>query len=161
MESWALREPVGRRQLDAALSIAEQLLSKSKKPEETARNLIYSLAKRFRGYLAIRLYMAENKLQNGDALKRRMDAMEPSERRTLIATELTIVSSNTWSAKFTADEALRYTPQELIQAIRAIRDAILSLNSGTGAVGLSAKAAAQLVLENTLVKIISTNGGRR
>ena len=90
-----------------------------------------------------------------------MDAMEPSERRTLIATELTIVSSNTWSAKFTADEALRYTPQELIQAIRAIRDAILSLNSGTGAVGLSAKAAAQLVLENTLVKIISTNGGRR
>lgn len=161
MESWALREPVGRRQLDAALSIAEQLLSKSKKPEDTARNLIYSLAKRFRGYLAIRLYMAENKLQNGDALKRRMDAMEPSERRTLIATELTIVSSNTWSAKFTADEALRYTPQELIQAIRAIRDSILSLNSGTGAVGLSAKAAAQLVLENTLVKIISTNGGRR
>ena len=51
-----------------------------------------------------------------------------------------------WRAKFAADNALNYSPDELIDAVSILRDALLS----TVADGVSPR----IALENALIKII-------
>ncbi len=151
-ENWAIQDPVGKRNLSAALSQAERLMARDKAPENTARSLLYGLARQFRTAMVLRLYMAEHRLASGNALKARLESLSPEERKKDNGETGGVLTGNLWKLKFAADDALNYTPHELIQAIVTIRDTLLTLNTG----GLPAP----VELENALLKILPREGKR-
>ncbi|MGN0867700.1 MAG: DNA polymerase III subunit delta [Oligosphaeraceae bacterium] len=151
-ENWAIQDPVGKRNLAAALSQAERLMARDKNPEDTARSLLYGLARQFRTAMSLRLYMAEHRLASGNALKSRLESLSPEERKKENGETGGLLAGNLWKLKFSADDALNYTPHELIQAIVTLRDTLLTLNTG----GLPAP----VELENALLKILPKEGRR-
>ena len=151
-ENWALQDPVGNRRLAEALSLAERLLAKDKKPEAVARTLLNGLGRQFRTAMVLRLYMAEHRFSSGSALQAHLAKLPPEEKKKAIAETGGILAENPWKIKFAADQALNYTPHELIQAIGIVCDTLRTLNTG----GLPAP----VELENALLKILPKTNAR-
>lgn len=129
-ENWAIGDPVGNRDLPGTLSLVEMLMARDKDPDGTARALLYSLGRQFRTFISLRIYMAMNRLKSGMQLKEHLEAMTMEEKRKLAAGDAPFATGNTWRNKFQADQAMNYSPHELIQAICTVRDALLAINSG-------------------------------
>ena len=145
-ENWGLTDPVGKRDLAATLSMVEMLLARSKEPAVVARQLLTSLSRTFLQDLSIRLYMAENRLRTSMDLKNHLDGLDATKKRELAAVDAPWANYNVWRVKFAADAALAYRPDELIDAICILRDALLE----TTTTGVSTEVA----LENALLKIL-------
>ena len=145
-ENWGLTDPVGRRDLAAALSMVEMLLARSKEPAVVARQLLASLGRTFLQNLSIRLYMAEKRLATPMDLKNHLDGLEPAQKRELAAGDAPWANFNPWRAKFAADAAMKFQPAELIDAIQTVRDALWA----TTTTGVSTAVA----LENALLQIL-------
>ena len=149
-ENWGLTDPVGRRDLAAALSMVEMLLARSKEPAVVARQLLTSLGRTFMQNLSIRLYMAEKRLATSMELKNHLDGLEPAQKRDLAAVDAPWANFNSWRVKFAADAAMKYQPAELISAIRIVRDALCD----TTTTGVPTAVA----LENALMQILPSKG---
>ncbi|MBR4125028.1 MAG: hypothetical protein IKR13_02385 [Victivallales bacterium] len=145
-ENWGLTDPVGKRDLAATLSMVEMLLARTKDPASVARQLLVSLSRTFLQDLSIRLYMAENRLKNSMDLKNHLDGLDSERKRELAACDAPWANFNPWRVKFAADAALAYQPDELIDAVRVLRDALLD----TTTTGVSTEVA----LENALLQIL-------
>ncbi|MBO4619654.1 MAG: hypothetical protein J5654_06030 [Victivallales bacterium] len=145
-ESWGLTDPVGKRDLPATLSMVEKLLARSKEPAGIARQLLASLARNFLQNLSIRLYMAENHLNTSMDLKRHLDGLEATKKRELAAGDAPWANYNAWRVKFAADAAMAYSPNELIDAVRILRDSLLE-STTTGV-------STEVALENALLQIV-------
>ncbi|MBQ4479980.1 MAG: hypothetical protein II943_05020 [Victivallales bacterium] len=150
-ENWGLTDPVGKRDLAASLSMVEMLLARSKEPAVVARQLLTSLARTFLQNLSIRLYMAENRLKSSMDLKNHVEGLDAARKRELSGGDAPWASQNAWRIKFAADAALSYRPEELMEAIRILRDALL--DSTTTGVPTA------VALENALLKILPKTGG--
>ena len=145
-ENWGLTDPVGKRDLPATLSMVEMLLARSKEPQVIARQLLTSLSRTFLQDLSIRLYMAEKNIRTSMELKSHLDGLEPAQKRVLASGDAPWANFNPWRVKFAADAAMAYRPDELIDAIRILRDALLD----TTTTGVSTEVA----LENALLQIL-------
>ena len=150
-ENWGLTDPVGKRDLPAALSMVEMLLARSKEPSAIARQLLTSLARTFLQNLSIRLYMAENRLKASMDLKNHIDGLDNARKRELASGDAPWATQNAWRIKFAADAALAYRPEELVRAIGVLRDALLA-STTTGV-------PTEVALENALVQILPKTGG--
>ena len=96
--------------------------------------------------LSIRLYMAENRLNSSMDLKRHLDGLEAPKKRELAAGDAPWANYNAWRVKFAADAAMAYSPNELIDAVRILRDSLLE-STTTGV-------STEVALENALLQIL-------
>lgn len=149
-QSWAVAEALGQRDLQKSLAVADSLVSQSKNPEQTARALIMSAAGFFRQSLRILVLMHENRLATPVALKRYLEAL-PGEKKSKDRREIT--GLHPYRAMKLAEQARRYSPHEMIQAIRILRDALWQT--------VSSSTAASVALENALLQIIGWQSCRR
>ncbi|MBO7741854.1 MAG: hypothetical protein J6S21_04800 [Victivallales bacterium] len=146
-QAWALGDPVGKRQLSQTLSVLEMLFAREKDPDGMARMQLNMMARQFIVWLELRLIMAEKRMRSSMDLKNWWDgSIPPEQRKAWRAAKSQLADYKGWRAKFAADNALNYTPDELIDAVSILRDALVS----TVADGVPPRVA----LENALMKIV-------
>ncbi len=145
-ESWAIGDPIGKRNVPEVLSMVERLLSRTDKPDENARLMLNQIGRLFTQWLAVRLTMAENRLKTSMALKEFVATLSAEQKQELSSKGDKVVTMNMWRAKFMADNALNYTPSELIAGVCVVRDALLSI--------VLAGVPGTVALENALMQIL-------
>jgi len=142
-QAWALTEALGQRNLAQSLAMADSLIAQSKYPEQTARTLIMSAAGFFRQSLRILLLMRENRLASPNALKQYLETLSPDKKS---RDRREITGMHPFRAFKLAEQAKRYAPQEMIQAIKILRDALWQT--------ISSSTSATVALENALLQIV-------
>jgi DNA polymerase III delta subunit len=96
--SWALTDALGKRDTSESLRVVSVLL------------------------LQIRLFMMQHKV-NARAVKSTLDSMSNGDREALVADGIEAAGLNTWRAQLLAESAMRYSGQELVDAVCCLRDA--------------------------------------
>ena len=95
--------------------------------------------------------MAEQRISNAPGLKRFLEGASAEEKNALVAEGMTFVNYHPYRAMKLAEEIGRFSPQEMIEAIRVLRDALWQC--------MSSATAARVSLENALIRIVGC--GRR
>ncbi|MDD4099064.1 MAG: DNA polymerase III subunit delta [Lentisphaeria bacterium] len=152
--AWALSEMLGKRDLAEALRVVDVLLDQSKEEERSARSMLISAAGFFRQLLQIRVVMAEHRLGNPQALKRFLTDMDAGTRDALLADGMDFIGFHPYRVTILAGQASRYSPTEMIQAIRRLRDALRQC--------MSSSTSPRMALEDALFSIVggAQGGGR-
>lgn len=142
-QAWALGDCLGKRDLREALSTLDNLVSASKDGDRTARSLIMNAANYFRQALRMLVFMADHKLKTpqdvNNFLTNNHEISKGSRRGS-------IESMHPYRAMMIAEQAKRYTPAQMIQAIKILRDALWQTTSSN--------IKPQMALENALLKIL-------
>ena len=110
------------------------------------RRQILNAATYFRQALQIRLFMAVNKISNPVSLKRTLEGASDDQKQQWVADGTEFVTMHPYRVQMLAEQAVRYAPQEIIEAIRTLRDALWQC--------ISSSTAPRVSLENALLKII-------
>ncbi len=142
-QAWALGNCLGKRDLRETLSTVDNLVSSSKDGDSMARSLIFNAANYFRQALRMLVFMADHKLKTPQdvnyLLTNNPEIGKGSPRGS-------IESMHPYRAMMIAEQAKRYTPAQMIQAIKILRDALWQTTSSS--------IKPQMALENALLKII-------
>ncbi|MGI6354158.1 MAG: DNA polymerase III subunit delta [Lentisphaeria bacterium] len=146
--AWALGEMLGKRNLSEALRVVDVLLEQSKEGERSARSMIINAANFFRVALQLRVVMAEYRLNSPMALKRFVETIDPQTKQALLADGMEFVDFHSYRVMMLAEQAGRYTPAEMIQAIRRLRDGLRRC--------MSSSISPRLALEDALFSIIGS-----
>lgn len=149
--AWALSEMLGKRNLSEALRVVDVLLEQAKDGERNARSMLISAANFFRQVLQLRVVMAEQRLNTPGALKHFIENIDAETKQALLADGMDFVDFHPYRAMILAEQASRYTPGEMIQAIRRLRDGLRQC--------MSSSTSPRMALEDALFSIIG--GGRR
>ncbi|HPY89847.1 MAG TPA: hypothetical protein PLE92_06175 [Lentisphaeria bacterium] len=147
--AWALGEMLGKRNLSEALRVVDVLLEQSKEGERNARSMLINAANFFRVALQLRVVMEEYRLNSPAALKRFVETIDAKTKQSLLADGMEFVEFHSYRAMMLAEQAGRYSPSEMIQAIRRLRDGLRRC--------MSSSISPRLALEDALFSII---GGR-
>lgn len=142
---WALGDCLGKRDLRDALAKVDSMVTSSKDPDRTARSLIFNAANYFRQALRMLLFMSEHKLKT----PRDVNAFLVGHPEISKGAEKgSIEGMHPYRALMVAEQAQRYTPAQMIQAVKTLRDALWQTTSSA--------INPQLALENALLKILGT-----
>jgi len=148
--SWALRDAVGARDLDAALGLIEVLLQREKDPEGAVLGLVSQVASQFRQMLQLRVFMQTRKLRSVADCTARAEALTESEREECVAQGIEVVRLHPFRLKVLARQALSYNGTELTAAVIAARDTYWRCVSS--AVGK------RVLLEELLMRLLAGGG---
>lgn len=149
--TWVLGNAIGSRRLADVLQVVNSLVGQEKDDDRTARSLIINAANYFREALRVKIFMAERRINNAMGLKYFLEGASAEEKSALVAEGMTFVNYHPYRAMKLAEEIGRFTPQEMIEAIRVLRDALWQC--------MSSATAARVSLENALIRIVGC--GRR
>lgn len=154
-QAWSLADLVGKRDLGTVLSMVGKFLAQEKDPDEAARGQLRMLARMLLTWLELRLIMAENHLRTSMNLKDWwLNGLSAEQRKAWRAAKNPLAEyKSEWRAKFAADNALNYTPNELMDAICIVRDALMST--------VESAVPTAVALENALAKIVPRQGVSR
>ena len=141
---WALSNALGKHDLAEALSASAGIIARSRNPEGSARSLVYNAAGFFRDSLKMRLFMAERRLRSAYEVKSLIE-LNPDLRKG--ASKGDIVLMHPYRAMMIAEQAQKYTPTEMIKALRCLRDALWQCSSS--------KIKPQQALENAILSILN------
>lgn len=144
--SWTFTGALGKRNLEDCLRISQAMAIQNKDPDRTARSLILSSVGFFRQSLQIQLFMNQRKISSPNALKQYLQSMSADEKKSAVADGMDFVSMNPFRIMHIAEDALRYKPQAVIDALKVLRDAQWQC--------ISSATSPQIALENALFKII-------
>ena len=144
--NWAMGNVLGQRNLQECLRVIDVITEQSKDEDRAARSLILNAATYFRQALQIRLFMAVNKISNPVSLKRTLEGASDDQKQQWVADGTEFVTMHPYRVQMLAEQAVRYAPQEIIEAIRTLRDALWQC--------ISSSTAPRVSLENALLKII-------
>lgn len=142
---FALNNAIGQRDLPKSLEVLNNLMAREANQDILPRQLLSATANLLRQYLGLLLFMAENRLRNPNAIKTFLEQMPPADKARQKA-ENEIYGYHPFRALKMAEQAMRFSPHELIQGLKACRDANWQLNSSS----LSPR----IALENALLNII-------
>jgi DNA polymerase III delta subunit len=143
---WVMGSALGSRNLASVLQVVDSLVGQEKDDDRAARSLIINAAHYFRESLRIKVFMAEQRLTHASALKRFLEGASSEEKNALVAEGMTFATYHPYRAMKLAEEIGRFTPQEMIEAIRVLRDALWQC--------MSSATAARVSLENALIRIV-------
>ncbi|MCR4574500.1 MAG: hypothetical protein K5787_12110 [Lentisphaeria bacterium] len=144
--NWAMGNVLGQRNLQECFRVIDVITEQSKDGDRAARSLILNAATYFRQALQIRFFMAVNKITSPVLLKRTLEGASDSQKQEWSADGAEFVMMHPYRVQMLAEQASRYTPQEIIQAIRTLRDALWQC--------ISSSTAPRVSLENAMIKII-------
>ncbi|MBT3288663.1 MAG: DNA polymerase III subunit delta [Victivallales bacterium] len=121
--SWALTDALGKRDPAESLRVITVLLSQAEGDAERAsRGLLWQVANFYRHLLQMRLFMGQGKI-NPRSIRSALDNMSNEDRQNFLADGLEVAGLNPYRAQLLAESAMRYSGQELIDAVCALRDA--------------------------------------
>jgi len=140
---WVLGDCLGKRDLREALAAVDSMVSRSKDADRAARSLIFNAANFFRQALRMLLFMAEHKLKNPSDVKFFLNSHPEIGKA---GARGSIEAMHPYRAMLIAEQAQRYTPGQMIQAMRSLRDALWQTTSSA--------IHPHLALENALIKIL-------
>jgi DNA polymerase III delta subunit len=123
--SWALTNALGRRNVTEALRVIQVLLEQSRDDGQGARLLLAQTAKYFRELLQVKVFMNERGLRTPAAVLSAVQRASAEERQACLADGLAALTGSPYRAKALAMDAEAYSGVELIEAVRAARDAYL------------------------------------
>ncbi|NMA42141.1 MAG: hypothetical protein GX946_02025 [Oligosphaeraceae bacterium] len=141
---WALSDALGKQSLNEALTTSANIIALSRNPDSSARGLIYNGVTFFREALKMRLFMAERNLRDANAVKYLLES-NPELRKN--ADRGDVESMHPYRAMVVAGHALKYTPSQMIKAMRILRDALWQCSSS--------KITPQQALENAILSILN------
>lgn len=144
--SWAMGNFLGLRNLQECLRVIDAISEQSKDEDRTSRSLILNAAGFFRQALQIRLFMVINKISSPISLKRLLEESGDIQKQAWVEDGSDFVTMHPYRVQMIAEQAVRYTPQEIIAAIRTLRDALWQC--------ISSSTSPRISLENALIKII-------
>jgi len=142
---FALNEAIGQHRLDSVLSVLERLLAGEPDQDRYARQLLSASSSYFLQLLRVRLFMAENRLKRPDDVKSFLNNLPP-DKKPKGRSEEDILTYHPFRAMKLAEGAVHFTPHELIQALKSVRDANWQINSSA--------ITPRLALENALTAIL-------
>jgi len=142
---WVLGDCLGKRNLRDALAKVDSMVSASKDADRTARSLILNAANYFRQALRMLVFMAEHKLKTPQEVNSFLVGHPEISKG---AAKNSIETMHPFRAMMIAEQARRYTPSQMIQAVKTLRDALWQTTSST--------INPQLALENALLKILGS-----
>jgi DNA polymerase III delta subunit len=122
---WALTNALGRRNVTEALRVIQVLLEQSRDDGQGARSLLAQTAKYYRELLQVKVFMTERGLRTPAAVLSALQRATAAERQACSADGLAAVTGSPYRAKALAMDAEAYSGPELIEAVRAARDAYL------------------------------------
>ena len=146
---WALGNCLGKRDLKEALAVADSMISSSKEADRTARSLIMNAANFFRQALWMLVFMADHKFKHPNDVKFFLEN-HPELRKA--AAKGSIEEMHPYRAMIISEQAKRYTPAQMIRAVRILRDALWQTTSSA--------IHPHVALENALLQILGA-GDRR
>lgn len=144
--TWVMGNVLGRRDLATVLQTAGALIGQEKDDDRAARSLIINAANFFRQAIRIKVCMSEQRLTSASALKRFLEGLSAEQKKAMEADGMSFVTFHPYRAMKLAEELNRYTPQEMIEAIRVLRDALWQC--------MSSATTARVSLENALIRIV-------
>lgn len=151
--SWALSNMLGKRDIREALRVVDVLISQNHGNESYAFSMLFAAAKFFCQAIRIHVFMTEKKLKTPVALKTAVMGMSQSDKADAINRGMDFVNFNPFRIQNMAADVMRYSPQEVIHAVKVFRDAIWQCTSSAGS--------SRMILENALLEVIGTGGNVR
>lgn len=151
--TWALRDTVIKRHFPAAMEQLELTLSREKNEDSAVIAMVGSLYTQFRLLLQTRVFMQEVKVKNSAQLKQALGAMSDAEKAGWLDRGFEIASFNVYRLGYLADDAMRFTGWELVQAMKALRDANYKC--------VSSGASRRLIAETLLLQLCGPPAPRR
>lgn len=151
--SWALGDILGKRDIKEALRVVDVLISQNKNDDNYAHAMLLSAAGFFRNAIRIHVFLAENRLKSAVALKNAIQGLSAEQKDAALRRGLEFVNFHPYRAQMLAEQALRYTPAEIIDAIATLRDALWQ--------SMSSSTSVRMALESALMKIIGVVPNRR
>ncbi len=149
--SWAIGDALGRRDLQKVLRTVDVLITQNRENEGFAHVLLLGAAGFFRNVIRIHVFMGLNRIRGAAALKGKVLAMSDEQKAEAVRTGMEFVNSHPYRIQILAEQAMRYTPNEAIDALNILRDALWQC--------VSSKTSFRVALESALMKIIGV--GRR
>ena len=146
--SWALSDMLGKRDIREALRVVDVLISQNHGNETYAFSMLFAAAKFFCQAIRIQVFMAENKIKTPVALKTSVMGMSPADKEAAVRRGMDFVNFNPYRIQNMAADVMRYSPQEVIHAVKVFRDAIWQCTSSAGS--------SRMILENALLEVIGT-----
>lgn len=143
---WALTNALGRRNLTEALRVIQVVLAQSRDDGQGARSLLGQTAKHFRELLQVKVFMTEQNLRHPAALATALQRATAEDRQSYVAAGLAALSGSPYRAKALAADAEAYSGPELIEAVRAVRDAYLRC--------ITSSVSERIVLEDLVTRIV-------
>ncbi len=144
-QAWALGDCLGKRDLQESLATVDSMVSASRDADRTARSLILNAANYFRQALRMLVFMAEHKLKTPQQVNYLLTNHPEISKG---AARGSIEAMHPFRAMLIAEQARRYTPAQMIQAVKTLRDALWQTTSSS--------INPHLALENALLKILGT-----
>ncbi len=151
--SWALSNMLGKRDIREALRVVDVLISQNHGNESYAFSMLFAAAKFFCQAIRIHVFMAENRIKTPVALKTAVMGMSSADKEAAVQRGMDFVNFNVFRVQNMAADVLRYSPQEVIHAIKVFRDAIWQCTSSAGS--------SRMILENALLEVIGAGGNVR
>lgn len=145
--SWALNDTLGQRNLQEALRVIDVLISQNKGDEGYARAMFLAAAGFFRTGIRIKVLQAKRRLNSPESLKRAVQNMSDEEKSELSEQGMDFIEFHPYRIQVLAAAAAKYTPAEMIRAIRLLQDGLWQITSSA--------TSPRIALENTLTQIIS------
>lgn len=143
---WALLDALGARDLSKSLSTAAFFLEREKNPDSSALRYVLQIGRSTLDWLRIRLFMAVHRLRDAGALQRFLEKAGPETKAQAQNEGYAFVTKHPYRVRMMAQQAQRYSGQELVDAVVRCRDAnVACVHSGTSA---------RLILERLIHDIV-------
>lgn len=144
--SWALSNAIGERNLAEALRVVDVLSRQAKDPDKIARSLLMQSAGCIRQLLQARVLLSENRIRSAQGIRQLLDGMSADRKNALREEGIEIAGFHPYRASRLAEQSLRFSGPELIQALGILRDAYWRC--------VSSSASTRVLLEEAMVRII-------
>lgn len=151
--SWALSDMLGKRDIREALRVVDVLIAQNHGNESYAFSMLFAAAKFFSQAIRIHVFMAENRIKTPVALNTAVTRMSQADKEAAVKRGMDFVKFKGYRVQHMAADATRYSPQEVIHALKVFRDAIWQCTSS----GSSSR----MILENALLEVIGAGGNVR
>jgi len=155
--SWALSDALGKRDAAEALRVVGVLLQSQRDAAQGARSLLAQTARYYRELLQAKVFMASRRLSNPRSVQNELRDLSPEDRDRYVEDGITIVGTNAYRVRLLAEQAAIYQGAELIEAVRALRDAYLKC--------ITSSVSERVALEEVIIRVTALpprgDGARR
>ncbi len=144
--AWAMRDAMGSRRLDEVLALSKSTLEASRDQKRDVMGMIRQTSDHFFILLQIILLMRILKTKSPDRLSSLVKNMDDTNKQQWADKGFEIIRFHPYRLKMAAKQAVNYHGQELVQAVKILRDAYWEI--------ITTSASSQVLWEETALKII-------
>lgn len=149
---WALKDAIGHRNLERALTVTESLLADSRDSDTQVLGLLIQTTAVLRHMLQVKIFMYKEKLRHPQAVKTTIHNLSGDKEKEHTDAGLEIVSLHPYRAMMLAEQSQKFGGNELVEGIKKARDAYQAIITGAGN--------KREILDNFLVALCARPSGK-